>query len=130
MSNCLSVISIGVMCSRRMPEGLDLFPESNCTTNERPVIRGKEVLCAHLSSVVLCAELVLDIVVRERSLRDAGDRHCGLLLRSHRLSCNAQRDKFNAASTQHPTDLIACSSADMLKLTHHGTHVLNTKISG
>lgn len=97
------------------------FLESNCPTNERPVIRGKEVLCAHLSSVVLCAELVLDIVVVERSLRDAGDRHCGLLLRPHWLSCNAQHDnKFNSASTQGrflkkkpSTDLRACSSADL-----------------
>lgn len=55
------------------------------------------LLRAHLSSAVLCAKLVLHIVVSKRSLRDAGDGHCSLLLRPHRLSCNTHTHTFQSA---------------------------------
>lgn len=54
----------------------------------------REYLRAHLSSTVLCAELVLHIMISKRSLRDAGDGHCSLLLRPHHLPCNTRVNMF------------------------------------
>lgn len=60
------------------------------------------MLCAHLSSTVLCTKLILHIGVSERCLRDASDGHCSLLLRPHRFSCNTHT---HTQTRQHVLDL-------------------------
>lgn len=46
----------------------------------------------HLSSIIFCAELVLDVVVAERRLLDAGDSHGRLLLRPGAVPALLQLD--------------------------------------
>lgn len=52
---------------------------------------GAHTALSHLSSIILCAELVLNVVVAERRLLDAGDGHRRLLLRPRAVPAYGRR---------------------------------------